>query len=137
MSNVLFINIAGDQAVILILFKNKEIIKINKKKLRPQGFVVLKLIDRLLKKGNVKPQELSAVAVISGPGPFSALRTGIVIANTLAKSLNIPVIGLKTEEVSTGQQLLELLERKIKNKRFEPVMPFYGKEPNITKPKHK
>lgn len=139
MANILFINTANNQEVIFILFKNKGLIKVRQKASRPSGGLVLKLIDRLLKKGRVSPNNLKAVYVACGPGSFSALRTGVVIANTLAKSLNIPVIGLKTDEVITDQGLLKLIKKKRFNLKssstFKPVVPFYGKEPNITMPK--
>ncbi|WP_194844108.1 hypothetical protein [Candidatus Clavichlamydia salmonicola] len=42
------------------------------------------------------PEKLSGIGVVAGPGPFIALRTGMMFARGLAFSLNIPLIGVST-----------------------------------------
>lgn len=39
-------------------------------------------------------QELSRIAVAIGPGSYTGLRIGVIIAKTLAYSLNLPIIGV-------------------------------------------
>lgn len=51
-------------------------------------------IDQLL--DDVK--NLKAVFVIVGPGSFTGLRVGIAVANQFAHQLDIPIIGLRTDE---------------------------------------
>ncbi|QQG41009.1 MAG: tRNA (adenosine(37)-N6)-threonylcarbamoyltransferase complex dimerization subunit type 1 TsaB [Candidatus Levyibacteriota bacterium] len=53
--------------------------------------VVLPLIDKLLDKHQLKPTDISSIEVNVGPGSFTGLRVGMVIANALAYSLKISV----------------------------------------------
>ena len=91
-----------------------------------QSELLLPLIDKVMGK-NLK--KLKAIAVVSGPGDFSALRFGITTANTLAWSLNLPMIELAAGEAD--KRLMESLSKK----RVKMVAPKYGKEPNITRKK--
>ena len=66
------------------------------------------LIERLLRDAGLVRQDLTAIAVGVGPGPFTGLRVGLVTARTLAHVLEIPVYGvcsldvLAVEAVETG-----------------------------------
>ncbi|MBO1768470.1 tRNA (adenosine(37)-N6)-threonylcarbamoyltransferase complex dimerization subunit type 1 TsaB [Allobranchiibius sp. GilTou38] len=48
-------------------------------------------IDSVMAHAGLTPQDLDAVAVGVGPGPFTGLRVGIVTATTLGLALGIPV----------------------------------------------
>ena len=66
------------------------------------------LVDRVLRETGLVRQDLTAVAVGVGPGPFTGLRVGLVTARTLGFVLEIPVYGacsldvLAVEAVDTG-----------------------------------
>ena len=51
-------------------------------------------IESLLLTAGLQPKDLTAVAVGTGPGPFTGLRIGLVIAETLAFALGIPIYGV-------------------------------------------
>lgn len=51
------------------------------------------LIDQALTEAGLVRQDLTAVAVGVGPGPFTGLRVGLVTARTLGFALEIPVYG--------------------------------------------
>ncbi len=55
-------------------------------------------IDWALKRNGAAPRDLSAIALTTGPGGFSALRVGMSVAKGLALSLNIPLLGVTTLE---------------------------------------
>lgn len=62
---------------------------------KTQSQELLPKIDKLLKSNKVKLSDLKAIAVYQGPGSYTGLRVGFSVANALAWSLDIPVIGIK------------------------------------------
>lgn len=66
------------------------------------------LIDTVMRDAAIVRQDLTAIGVGTGPGPFTGLRVGLVTARTLAFVLDIPVYGvcsldvLAVEASSTG-----------------------------------
>lgn len=74
--------------------------------------------------------EVSAIAVMKGPGSFTGLRIGITVVNTLAESLGVPIVGVDGEHWRK-----EALVRLEQGKNDQIVLPNYGSEANITKPR--
>lgn len=94
---------------------------------------ILKEIDTFLRAHKIDPKQLAGVVVYSGPGQFSFLRTSISIANTFGYVLKIPVVGVEESEYMNGKDFFTVgLEKIQKIKKFIPIAPAYGKEPNIT-----
>jgi tRNA threonylcarbamoyladenosine biosynthesis protein TsaB len=66
------------------------------------------LIEQALTEAGIVRQDLTAIAVGVGPGPFTGLRVGLVTARTLGYALEIPVYGvcsldvLAVEAAATG-----------------------------------
>lgn len=100
-----------------------------------QSEELLKEIDLFLKKKKVSLKALKGIGVVLGPGPFTALRMGVVAANTLGYALNIKTAGLKQSEFESLEDMVKKFRSKIKKaKSFKILEPFYGRAPNITKP---
>jgi len=105
--------------------------------IRNQSQELLPNIDKLLKKNKIKPEQLKWVSVNLRPGSFTGLRVGMSIANTFGYGLNIPVIGQANITGDIKNRLKVLLELKTTKKTFKQVLPEYGRDPRITKPKRK
>jgi len=137
---ILFINTSQTDLIQIKLIKDDKVVAVldNHEEYK-QAELLLPMIDRLMKNQRSKIQDLRLVAVVSGPGAFSALRLGVITANTLAWGLRIPIIEVTTSEAEDDERLIEVLRKKTEDRRlkiedqFEPVVPKYGKEPNITK----
>ena len=120
---ILYINTSKTDLIEVKLFLDNKLVKekISNENLK-QSELLLKMIDKVVH----DLKKLEAIYVVSGPGAFSALRIGVSTANALAWSLHIPVMELKVYQ--------DISQVKI-SKEFKPVIPKYGKEPNITKAK--
>jgi len=57
-------------------------------------------LENLFKLTGTTPHDLTAVIVGLGPGSFNGLRVGVGAAKGLAFSLNIPIVGINSLEVS-------------------------------------
>lgn len=91
---------------------------------------LLTKIEQLLQQANLKMNQLDGIAIYKGPGSFTGLRIGITVANTLSYSLNIPIIGKQGDDWQE-QGIKDLLV----GKNQTQILPLYGAEPNITKPR--
>jgi tRNA threonylcarbamoyladenosine biosynthesis protein TsaB len=87
-------------------------------------------IDELLDQNSTSKQTLTGIIVYQGPGSFTGLRIGISVANTLSYSLHIPIVG----EVEEGW-LQKGLESIVGAKPSQVIIPEYGSEATITKPR--
>lgn len=76
---------------------------------------------------------LEKIFVIKGPGAFSALRTGVAIANSLAYGLDILITGVLLQQgfANEKEKLEWLLEQGNKKEGEKIIVPEYGKAPNI------
>src|ERR1700709_2357453 len=70
---------------------------------RRHGELLAPAITAVLDEAWVPRQDVTAVAVGVGPGPFTGLRVGIVTARTLGLALDISVYGVCTLDVLAVQ----------------------------------
>lgn len=74
--------------------------------------------------------DLTGLGVFVGPGSFTGLRIGITVFNTIADSEAIPIVGGRGANWQTD------VATKLGNGQDEKiVLPMYGSEAHITKPK--
>ena len=102
---------------------------------------ILAEIKEFLAENGANWQNLRGICVFTGPGSFTGLRIGVTVANTLADSLKIPIIGEKNSDGSKndGENLenwREIALEKLNSGADDKIaLPFYGAEANITKPR--
>lgn len=84
---------------------------------------------------NVRQKDVDGICVVAGPGSFSAVRTGVLYANLLARLWNVPLVGVSVDE---AEDLARLTDSLLANERnaVSYVAPVYDAEPNITIAKH-
>jgi tRNA threonylcarbamoyl adenosine modification protein YeaZ len=66
---------------------------------RRHGELLAVAIDRVLRTAGARQADLTAVAVGTGPGPYTGLRAGLVTAAVLSSALAIPADGICTLDV--------------------------------------
>jgi len=145
---ILYIDTSDAEKMTIALGKNGKVVaKRSLKAKYKQAEKLLPAIDILLKKFNVqKTLDIRGIAVVKGPGPFTALRIGVATANALAYAINkeqgtsnkttkrkISVVGISKDEYKDLDELMQKIEDKMKKaKKGSIIEPEYGKEPNIT-----
>lgn len=91
---------------------------------------LLGYIQEQLQKNGKTFTDITGIGVFEGPGSFTGLRIGLTVLNTIADSENIPIVGAKGDDwqVKASEKLAGGVNEKI-------VLPFYGSEAHITKPR--
>ncbi len=98
MEKILIIDTADREKIIVSLKIDGQSHSLKAKRVSSQ--VVLPLIEKILKKYNLKTTDLTGIEVNLGPGSFTGLRVGVAIANTLGNFLKIPINGKKVGELA-------------------------------------
>jgi tRNA threonylcarbamoyl adenosine modification protein YeaZ len=66
---------------------------------RRQGELLAPFIDRALRQAGAARGDLTAIAVGTGPGPYTGLRAGLMTARVLGRALGLPVDGVCTLDI--------------------------------------
>lgn len=74
--------------------------------------------------------DITAIAAFQGPGSFTGLRIGLTVLNTIADAQSIPIVGVRGDNWQE-----EATERLLALENDQLVLPFYGAEANITRPR--
>ncbi|HEX5189461.1 MAG TPA: tRNA (adenosine(37)-N6)-threonylcarbamoyltransferase complex dimerization subunit type 1 TsaB [Streptosporangiaceae bacterium] len=70
---------------------------------RRHGEVLAPSIAMVLAKAGARPEDLTAIAVGTGPGPYTGLRVGLVTARVLGSALGVPVDGVCTLDIIAAE----------------------------------
>ena len=88
-------------------------------------------INELIEGNDMSLGDIQGIICYRGPGSFTGLRIGLSVANALAYSLSIPIVGIEAEQdwISRGLSAL------ISNNTSNIITPEYGAPVHITQPK--
>jgi len=75
------------------------VVQLSSERPMKHGEQLAPLIERALAEAGIVRQDLTAIGVGVGPGPFTGLRVGLVTARTLGFVLEIPVYGVCSLDV--------------------------------------
>ena len=87
-------------------------------------------IQELLKNQNKDWADIQGIIIFKGPGSFTGLRIGMSVANALAYSLSVPIIGTIGDNWQT-----QGIENLLTGKSDKVAVPEYGSEAHITAPR--
>ena len=97
---------------------------------RQLAYGLLSKLEDFLAEHKSSFSDLSGLFVYHGPGSFTGLRIGITVANTIAYAQSIQIVGCGDDSWR------ETAVQRLKNgESDDAVLPFYGAEARITKPK--
>ena len=105
--------------------------KITERNVQGRARAVLRTIS---KEWDERAPDLRGVIVVSGPGSFSSIRTGVLYSNLFSRFLGIPLYEIRgSHDIDLEETRRLAVEGKLEKKTYVP--PIYDREPNITKPK--
>lgn len=96
--------------------------------------VLAPLINLILKNAGLRPSDIGAVSVSSGPGSYTGLRVGSSTAKAMAYSLNIPLVSIpslfalakagfrKYPEADLGLPMMDARRNEVYTSMFNPDM---------------
>lgn len=127
---ILALDTSGPECKMILLEKGSVVSTKNWLAERRLALDLLAQIEAFLSENSASFQELSGLIIFRGPGSFTGLRIGVTVANTLADSLNIPIVGEIDEGwIKNGTARLD------QKQNDQIVLPEYGSLPHITKAK--
>lgn len=86
-------------------------------------------INVLLQSQQKTLESIDGIVVYKGPGSFTGLRIGLTVANTLAYSLQVPIVANTDAWIEDG------IDRLLAGENEIVALPEYGAPVHITQPK--
>jgi tRNA threonylcarbamoyladenosine biosynthesis protein TsaB len=91
---------------------------------------LLGYLQEQLQKNGKTFSDVSGIGAFRGPGSFTGLRIGLTVLNTIADAQNIPIVGGDGENWQK-----DVLQRLHGGQNDRIVLPLYGGDAHITKPR--
>jgi tRNA threonylcarbamoyladenosine biosynthesis protein TsaB len=91
---------------------------------------LLGYLDKMLRKYDKTWSDITAIGVFEGPGSFTGLRIGLTVMNTIADAQGISIVSGRGDNWQD-----EVLAKLQAGKNQKIVLPFYGGDAHITKPR--
>lgn len=136
MKKFLLLNTAREPAVIAIATARKVLAETQVAERHQLSERLLARIDELSESAAIPLAEMSALGIVSGPGPFTALRIGAAVTNALAYAHAKPIVAVTADEVPSTLAFAQLVAKRCETgQTVDAMLPDYGREPTITPPK--
>lgn len=88
---------------------------------------ILGLLEEFLKESKIELSTINYLTICNGPGINMNFRIGIIMANSLAYILKIPIISVLSTDFNSDQEFIKIGIEKIQNKDYkELVLPEYS-----------
>ena len=91
--NVLYIDTSSNKEIKIGLQIDRKTYWLKRKISYQKAQDVLPLIDKLLTSKKINLSEITGIYLVTGPGSFTGLRIGAVVASTFGWLLDIPING--------------------------------------------
>lgn len=95
----LLIDTSCSYPVISIVINNNISFLFNEKIESDMSSKIMSIIDKGLRKSNIKIDDINKIFVVNGPGSFTGIRIGVAIAKTIAWSLKKEIVTLSSLEL--------------------------------------
>lgn len=105
MERILIIHTSLSEAFVMLADKEKIIAFKENNQPKEHASFLHATINDLLKKLDLKPSDISAVGVTTGPGSYTGIRVGLSAAKGICFALNLPLIGCNTLELLAHEAL--------------------------------
>ena len=97
-------------------------------------YLTRKNSDKNFGGSSISLEQVQGIIVYKGPGSFTGLRIGMSVANSLAYSLNIPIVAKSGQNwIELGAKILAAGNPPAGRERI--ALPEYGQAPKTTKPR--
>ena len=132
---ILIINTAEVEILEIILAQSAKNFSVKKISASgQQSEKLLTALDGFLRTKKISPQKLTGLGVVSGPGGFTSIRVGVVVANSLAWALKLPIAGVSKNDFKNNSELVSQVYQKLKaGQNDKIVLPVYERELKIRK----
>jgi len=120
---ILFINTTDLENISLALLNGERVTETKTRVTYNENDKTLTLLNMFLIKNKVTLENISEIWVCTGPGSFTGVRVGVTLAKAFGQAKNIPIFGIKKENVPQDLQALRNAPRN------ERVVVEYNRDP--------
>lgn len=136
MRKFLLLNTSREPAAIAIATARKVLAETQVAERHELSERLLARIDELSESASVPLADLTALGIVSGPGPFTALRIGAAVTNALAYAHGRPIVGVTVDEAPSLLAFAQLVAKRCESgQTVSAILPDYGRAPSITPPR--